>query len=58
MRNELERVMYAKVEAPSTAPKASAVVNARGPVVFGGLSGFMLDAISGVDIALWDLAGF
>lgn len=39
MAREIERVRYAKVEAPPTAPKVSAVVAAGGPVVFGGLNG-------------------
>ena len=38
MAREIERVRYVKVEAPPTAPKVSAVVNAGGPVVFGGLN--------------------
>lgn len=41
---EIERVRYAKVEAPPTPPKVTAVINAGGPVVFGGLNGqFMIE---------------
>ena len=44
MGREIERVRYAKVEAPPTVPKVSAVVQAGGPVVFGGLNGqFMIE---------------
>ncbi len=44
MSREIERVKYVKVEAPPTAPKVSAVVDAGGPVVFGGLNGqFMIE---------------
>jgi len=32
MAKEIERVVYAKVEAPPTAPKVSAVIRAGGPV--------------------------
>jgi len=39
MAREIENVRYAKVEGPPTAPKVSAVVNAGGMVVFGGLNG-------------------
>lgn len=42
MGREIERVAYVKVEAPPTAPKVSAVVEAGGPVVFGGLNGNFL----------------
>jgi len=46
MAREIERVRYAKVEAPPTAPKVSAVLDAGGPVVFGGLNGqFMIEEI-------------
>ena len=46
MGKEIENVRYAKVEAPPTAPKVSAVVDAAGPVVFGGLNGqFMIEEI-------------
>ncbi|HYZ86023.1 MAG TPA: dihydrodipicolinate synthase family protein [Bryobacteraceae bacterium] len=46
MANEIERVRYAKVEAPPTAPKVSAVLKSGGPVVFGGLNGqFMIEEI-------------
>ena len=46
MGNEIERVEYAKVEAPPTAPKVGSVVRAGGPVVFGGLNGqFMIEEI-------------
>lgn len=38
MSKEIEQVKYAKVEAPPTAPKVTAVVKAGGPVVFGGLN--------------------
>lgn len=44
MGREIEHVQYAKVEAPPTAPKVTAVVAAGGPVVFGGLNGqFMIE---------------
>ena len=39
MAREIENVQYAKVEAPPTAAKVSAVVKAGGIVVFGGLNG-------------------
>ena len=39
MAREIENVQYAKVEAPPTAPKVSAVMKAGGMVVFGGLNG-------------------
>lgn len=44
MAREIEWVQYAKVEAPPTAPKVSAVLNAGGQdlVVFGGLNGQFL----------------
>lgn len=46
MGREIERVRYAKVEAPPTAPKVSAVVDAGGPTPFGGLNGqFMIEEI-------------
>ncbi|MEO7143432.1 MAG: dihydrodipicolinate synthase family protein [Bryobacteraceae bacterium] len=46
MRREIEGVQYAKVEAPPTAPKISAVIQAGGPTVFGGLNGqFMIEEI-------------
>ena len=46
MGREIEHVRYVKVEAPPTAPKVSAVVDAGGPVVFGGLNGqFMIEEI-------------
>jgi 4-hydroxy-tetrahydrodipicolinate synthase len=46
MAREIENVRYAKVEAPPTAPKVSAVIDAGGPVVFGGLNGqFMIEEI-------------
>jgi 2-keto-3-deoxy-L-arabinonate dehydratase len=46
MARETEQVRYAKVEAPPTAPKVSAVVKAGGLVVFGGLNGqFMIEEI-------------
>jgi 2-keto-3-deoxy-L-arabinonate dehydratase len=46
MGREIEQVRYVKVEAPPTAPKVSAVVEAGGPVVFGGLNGqFMIEEI-------------
>src|SRR5262249_11663264 len=44
MGREMENVRYAKVEAPPTAPKISAVVDAGGPIVFGGLNAqFMIE---------------
>jgi 4-hydroxy-tetrahydrodipicolinate synthase len=46
MAREIEHVQYAKVEAPPTAPKVSAVVKAGGLVVFGGLNGqFIIEEI-------------
>ncbi len=46
MAREIEWVRYAKVEAPPTAPKVSAVMAAGGPTVFGGLNGnFMIEEI-------------
>lgn len=46
MGREIAQVRYAKVEAPPTAPKVSAIVAASGPVVFGGLNGqFMVEEI-------------
>ena len=46
MGREIPAVRYAKVEAPPTAPKVTAVVEAGGPVVFGGLNGqFMVEEI-------------
>ena len=42
MAREIERVEYAKVEAPPTAVKVSAVVQAGGITVFGGLNGQFL----------------
>jgi 4-hydroxy-tetrahydrodipicolinate synthase len=39
MAREIEHIRYAKVEAPPTAPKVSAVMKAGGIVVFGGLNG-------------------
>ena len=43
---EIERVQYAKVEAPPTAPKVSAVVAAGGITVFGGLNGqFLIEEV-------------
>jgi 2-keto-3-deoxy-L-arabinonate dehydratase len=47
MSGEIERVRYVKVEAPPTAVKVSAVVDAGGPAVFGGLNGqFMIEEIN------------
>ncbi len=47
MSAALEQVRYVKIEAPPTAPKVSAVVDAGGPVVFGGLNGqFMIEEIN------------
>lgn len=47
MSVEIEQVRYVKIEAPPTAPKVSAVVNAGGPTVFGGLNGqFMIEEIN------------
>ncbi|SRR5579884_101683 len=44
---EFEQVRYIKIEAPPTAPKVSAIVDAGGPVVFGGLNGqFMIEEIN------------
>jgi 2-keto-3-deoxy-L-arabinonate dehydratase len=46
MGREIERVQYAKVEAPPTAPKVSAVVAAGGITVFGGLNGqFLIEEV-------------
>ena len=46
MAREIEQVQYAKVEAPPTSPKVSAVVKAGGLVVFGGLNGqFIIEEI-------------
>jgi len=47
MAREIERVEYAKVEAPPTAPKVSAVLSASDRlVVFGGLNGqFMIEEL-------------
>jgi 4-hydroxy-tetrahydrodipicolinate synthase len=46
MSREIEHVRYAKVEAPPTAPKVTAVIEASGPVVFGGLNGnFVIEEI-------------
>jgi 4-hydroxy-tetrahydrodipicolinate synthase len=46
MRREIAGVKYAKVEAPPTAPKVSAVIDGGGPIVFGGLNGqFMIEEI-------------
>ena len=46
MAREIPAVRYAKVEAPPTAPKVTAVVSGGGPVVFGGLNGqFMIEEI-------------
>jgi 4-hydroxy-tetrahydrodipicolinate synthase len=42
MAREIERVEYAKVEAPPTAVKVSATVQAGGITVFGGLNGQFL----------------
>jgi 2-keto-3-deoxy-L-arabinonate dehydratase len=42
MGREIANVRYAKVEAPPTAPKVTAVAKAGGPVVFGGLNGQFL----------------
>jgi 4-hydroxy-tetrahydrodipicolinate synthase len=43
---EIANVKYAKVEAPPTAPKVSAVVKNGGPTVFGGMNGqFMIEEI-------------
>jgi 2-keto-3-deoxy-L-arabinonate dehydratase len=39
MGREIENVVYAKVEAPPTAPKMSAVVDGGGIIPFGGLNG-------------------
>lgn len=39
---QVERVQYVKVEAPPTAPKVTAVVDAGGPTVFGGMNGLFL----------------
>ncbi len=39
MGREIENVVYAKVEAPPTAPKISAVVKGAGIIPFGGLNG-------------------
>ena len=47
MSVEIEQVRYVKIEAPPTAPKVSAVVDAGGPTVFGGLNGqFMIEEIN------------
>ena len=47
LSTEIERVRYIKIEAPPTAPKVSAVVDAGGPIVFGGLNGqFMIEEIN------------
>ena len=47
MGKEIANVRYAKVEAPPTAPKVSAVVQLGGPVVFGGLNGqFMIEEMA------------
>jgi 4-hydroxy-tetrahydrodipicolinate synthase len=47
MSAEIEQVRYIKIEAPPTAPKVSAVVDAGGPIVFGGLNGqFMIEEIN------------
>ncbi len=46
MGKEIAQVKYAKVEAPPTAPKVTAVVKAGGPTVFAGLNGqFMIEEI-------------
>lgn len=46
MAREIPAVRYAKVEAPPTAPKVTAVVGGGGPVVFSGLNGqFMIEEI-------------
>lgn len=46
MAKEIPAVQYAKVEAPPTAPKVTAVVSAGGPIVFGGLNcQFMIEEI-------------
>ena len=46
MGHEIERVQYAKVEAPPTPPKVSAVVAAGGVIVFGGLNGqFLIEEV-------------
>lgn len=48
MGRELERVRYAKVEAPPTAPKISAILESatRPPALFGGLNGqFLLEEL-------------
>jgi 2-keto-3-deoxy-L-arabinonate dehydratase len=46
MGREIEHVQYAKVEAPPTAPKVSAVVAAGGITVFGGLNGqFLIEEV-------------
>jgi 4-hydroxy-tetrahydrodipicolinate synthase len=46
MSREIAGVRYVKVEAPPTAPKVTAVVEAGGPAVFGGLNGqFMIEEI-------------
>lgn len=42
MGREIERVRYAKVEAPPTAPKITAVISAGGITPFGGLNGNFL----------------
>jgi 2-keto-3-deoxy-L-arabinonate dehydratase len=43
---EIEHVRYAKVEAPPTAPKVSAVLAAGGITVFGGLNGqFLIEEV-------------
>jgi 2-keto-3-deoxy-L-arabinonate dehydratase len=39
---QVERVQYVKVEAPPTATKVTAVVEAGGPTVFGGMNGLFL----------------
>jgi 2-keto-3-deoxy-L-arabinonate dehydratase len=39
---QVERVKYVKVEAPPTASKVTAVIDAGGPTVFGGMNGLFL----------------
>lgn len=46
MGREIPQVRYVKVEAPPTAPKVTAVAEAGGPTVFGGLNGqFMIEEV-------------
>jgi 2-keto-3-deoxy-L-arabinonate dehydratase len=64
----VERVEYVKVEAPPTASKVTAVVDAGGPIVFGGMNGlFLIEEIQrgsrgvmpgsdmiGIFVAIWN----